>query len=62
MSVVVLSADLKVTPLWPGSSLPLGCEAAPQSCERCALKREQAPSPQKLLCHRFLPGYSSSKL
>ncbi|AXA54556.1 hypothetical protein CEQ51_09205 [Pseudomonas thivervalensis] len=41
------------TTLWRGSLLPLGRAAAPKkSDERCALKREQAPSPQKLPSHR----------
>ncbi len=39
--------------LWRGSLLPLGCEAAPKKyCERCALEREQAPSPQPLVSLR----------
>ena len=41
--------------LWRGSLLPLGCVAAPKSWERCALQREQAPSPQKLPCYSELP-------
>ncbi|MGF6284231.1 hypothetical protein QF010_002869 [Pseudomonas silensiensis] len=41
------SANLEMSRiLWRGSLLPLGCVAAPSFCERCALKREQAPSPQ----------------